>query len=243
MAETGNIAWDWHSVYQALAFRVGMKGMEAHFPKLTKKWEDRTYKAGEIRIGMNVPKNLKATMTPDKYATMVKRNAKLDPATRATEVAQLINVGKLTPEQYTALTKAHDTGKSGHGKWTQNELLDKYTILVKEGKFSQPQARQILEYGYTGKEPQQFMGDVNGFIISKRNGVNISTFQKDGYDLTDIGFEGWNVKQSQKKGNSTYTLTHPTEGTHMFKTPKEVQDFLRDGHIPKQTISEPLNKE
>lgn len=76
----------------------------------------------------------------------------------------------------------------------------------------------------------KYHGEADKFIISKNNKSDLPIFQKDWYDLTSLWFDGWNVKQSQKKGKVTYILSHPEHGTHSFSKPKEVQDFLRDGH-------------
>ena len=61
-AETGNIEWDWMSAFQALAFRVGMKGTQKlpdiiakQFPNLSTKWELAKFEAGEIRNGSLSP--------------------------------------------------------------------------------------------------------------------------------------------------------------------------------------------
>ncbi len=130
-AEQGKLEWDWKSAFQALAFRVGMKGgekvpdiLKQKFPKLAQKYEAAAYKASEVRLGMKVPKNLRE-MSPDQYKAMVERNGNLDPLTASQEVSVLVNEGNaLSSHQNKILQQAHNHGTRG-----KDYLKEKYKIL------------------------------------------------------------------------------------------------------------------
>ena len=71
-------------------------------------------------------------MTPEKYSEMVATNAKLSPEARAVETAKTLGLADLSNTQKSALEKAHNTGTSGAGEWTQGELRSKMVILHRE---------------------------------------------------------------------------------------------------------------
>ncbi|MBP9811911.1 hypothetical protein KBC86_00905 [Candidatus Gracilibacteria bacterium] len=192
---------------------------------------------------LSVPRNLRGSMNSESYTKMIEKNASLDPPTRANETAKTLGLPRLSDFQNKQLQLAHTTGKSGAGEWTYTELQAKYEALMSKdpntGKpaFTKEQSRTILEQGYAGKGfgVPKFQGEADKFIIAKSNKADLNTFQSDGFDLTGIGFEGWNVKQSQVKGVPTYTLTHSEHGVHTFSNAKDVQTYLRDGHKPSVT--------
>ena len=80
---------------------------------------------------------------------------------------------------------------------------------------------------------QEYIGNADKFIISKLNRSDLKRFQKDGFDLTSIGFEGWTVKQTQKDGKSSFQLKHVSGIEHTnISTPTEVQEILRPSDAP-----------
>ena len=81
---------------------------------------------------------------------MVATNAKLSPEVRAAETAKTLGLENLSDTQKIALEKAHNTGESGAGNWTQAELKLKIETL-RDGGFDQAQTRMILEHGYAGR--------------------------------------------------------------------------------------------
>lgn len=114
-------------------------------------------------------------------------------------------------------------------RWFIADSLISHTSRVQRIEFNPSTWARQSQSRWSEALPK-YHGEADKFIISKNNKSDLPIFQKDWYDLTSLWFDGWNVKQSQKKGKVTYILSHPEHGTHSFSKPKEVQDFLRDGH-------------
>jgi hypothetical protein len=247
-AETGKFEWDWMSAYQALAFRIGMKWTEKILPRLSAKFNDskfgtsireraeiQKYANGQTRtelqkLWITIKDGKRISLGVTDRATLDVHGV-LEPQARIAKAGELLG-RKLNDVEQWALLKAYNNDISNISKWR---------TLMKDGKFSREDTQILIDKQLVGKgsnkdRPIKYVGEADKFIISKGYWSDLPKFQKEWYDLTEIWFEGWNVRQSQKDSISSYTLTHKEYGTHTFKSPKEVQEFLRNPNAP-QVIS------
>lgn len=96
-------------------------------------------------------KNSGEKMAVDKVETKisdVEQNASLPPEARLAKAQELLGK-ELSPEQQSAILKAHEVGSSGEGKFTKAELLEKARILDEAG-FTKEERRVLMENGITG---------------------------------------------------------------------------------------------
>lgn len=99
---------------------------------------------------LRIPRWLQWKVLSNEYARIIEHNSWLNDANRLSESAKVLELTDLSSQQKAAIQKAHETGTSGAGRWTQAELRQKYNILINEWGFTKKQARTLMEHGLTG---------------------------------------------------------------------------------------------